>query len=81
MVCGYDVEETRNRLRGELQMPWGAADRAMYRASMIGLKPAYRMMPKAVRYFPAYVDARRRLAGRPPSPVAAMMDKAMQMAL
>ncbi len=69
------------RLRRTLDMPWGLADRALYRASVAALRPIYRITPRSMRYFPTYVDARRRLAGRSPSPVAAMMDRAMQLVL
>lgn len=54
------------RLRQQFEMPWNRADRAIHRASVVALRGIYRATPRALRYLPAYVEARRRLAGSEP---------------
>ncbi|HUH02921.1 MAG TPA: oxygenase MpaB family protein [Kofleriaceae bacterium] len=54
------------RLRQQFQLPWERSDRAVYRASVTALRGLYRATPRALRYLPAYVQARRRLAGSEP---------------
>ncbi|MGE0321616.1 MAG: oxygenase MpaB family protein [Polyangiaceae bacterium] len=52
------------RLRDEYELPWTPADQRWFRASVSGLKLSYPRLPARLRYLPAYVDARRRLAGK-----------------
>jgi uncharacterized protein (DUF2236 family) len=53
------------RFREEFGLSFGAADRAVWTASVRALRPVLRTLPPRLRYFPAYVEARRRAAGRP----------------
>lgn len=55
------------RFRDELGMfHYGAAERAVFAASVSALRVGYRLAPRRARYLPAYVAARRRLAGKGP---------------
>lgn len=53
------------KLRDGFGFSWTALDRQVFRRSIPLLKATHRAMPKRLRYFPAYVEARRRLAGKP----------------
>jgi uncharacterized protein (DUF2236 family) len=52
------------RLRTDFGLDFGSAERAMFEASLATLRVIYPRLPSRVRYIPAYVNARRRLAGR-----------------
>jgi uncharacterized protein (DUF2236 family) len=54
------------RFRDELGLRYDGAERALFAASVAAAKAAVRVAPRGVRYVPAYVDARRRLAGKGP---------------
>jgi uncharacterized protein (DUF2236 family) len=54
------------KLRAELGFSWTATDRRVFARSIPLLRAAHRALPRRLRYFPAYVEARRRLAGKPP---------------
>jgi uncharacterized protein (DUF2236 family) len=59
-------------LRAAFGLPFGPAERALFRASMIALRAGTRRLPGGLRYTPAYLRATRRLAGRDgDDPVAA----------
>ncbi|HJL15311.1 MAG TPA: oxygenase MpaB family protein [Sandaracinaceae bacterium LLY-WYZ-13_1] len=53
------------KLRRELGFSWTALDRQLFARSIPVLRLAHRALPRRLRYFPAYVEARRRLAGKP----------------
>jgi len=52
------------RLQREFQLRFGPAERLVFLASLRALGPTYPLLPPRVRYMPAYVQARRRLAGK-----------------
>ncbi|MBX3185080.1 MAG: DUF2236 domain-containing protein [Polyangiaceae bacterium] len=52
------------RLREAYRLPWSAADRAAFKASVLALRTSYPRLPARLRYQPAYVEATYRLAGR-----------------
>lgn len=54
------------RLRAQLDLPFGPREEAIFARSVPLLRAAYRATPRRLRYFPDYVEARRRLAGKPP---------------
>ncbi len=60
------------RLRLELELPWGPAERALFRALTPVIRGVYAVTPRALRYLPAYVEARSRLAGRTPGRLAGL---------
>ena len=53
-----------DRLRDEYDLPWRAADQRLFQASLLVLQQVYPRLPPRLRYLPAYVNARRRLAGK-----------------
>ncbi len=54
-----------SRLRQEFGFSWRRRDRAAWRVLRRGLSTAYPRTPARLRWSPAYLDARRRIAGRP----------------
>lgn len=54
------------KLRTQLQFAWGPVDRALHARSIPLLRAAHRLAPSRLTRFPAYVEAEKRLAGRPP---------------
>jgi len=65
------------RLRDQFGLPSTWRSRATLAALAAAARPGLRVMPRALRYLPAYVDARRRLSGQPPSGLAAWIDRRM----
>ncbi|OUS25169.1 hypothetical protein A9Q99_21425 [Gammaproteobacteria bacterium 45_16_T64] len=67
------------RLREQFEMPEdNTANRAMYESCLKVIQKTYPLMPRRVRYFPAYIEARRRLKGlHDPDWLTATMNKAM----
>ncbi len=64
------------RFREPFGLTYGRAERALVRASLPALRAGYRFAPRPVRYVPAYVSARRRLAGRNPDhPMQRLADR------
>ncbi|MBX3275372.1 MAG: DUF2236 domain-containing protein [Sandaracinaceae bacterium] len=51
------------KLRDEFGFRWGARERLLYAQSLPLLRLAHRVSPSRLKHFPAYVDARRRIAG------------------
>ncbi len=65
------------RLQREFRLRYGPADRAVFHASLAALRPVYPLLPPRVRYIPAYVQARRRLAGkRGPDRIGQLLERA-----
>jgi uncharacterized protein (DUF2236 family) len=54
------------RLRAQLELPFGPREEAVFTRSLPLLRAAYRSTPRRLRYFPDYVEATQRLAGKPP---------------
>lgn len=52
------------KLRGPLELPFGPRERRLLDASLPLLRAAHRATPGRLKYFPAYIEAQRRLAGR-----------------
>jgi uncharacterized protein (DUF2236 family) len=52
------------KLRVPFGLEHGAVDEALFRSSLRLLRATYPRLPRRLRYVPAYVEARRRLAGR-----------------
>ena len=65
------------RLRDELGLAWSFADAARVRLAIAAVRPTYAIVPPALRWLPAYQDARRRVAGRPPSALAKLLDRGL----
>lgn len=53
------------RLRHEFGIPYGRLEQAVFESSTRILRRAYRAMPSRLRYVPAYVEATRRISGKP----------------
>jgi uncharacterized protein (DUF2236 family) len=53
------------RLREEFGLPFGPLDRALYRTALLGVSQASPRLPPRLRWRPEYIEARRRLSGRP----------------
>ena len=53
------------RLRGEFGMRFGRADRLVFDASLRALHRSWPKLPERSRFVPDYIEARRRIAGRP----------------
>jgi uncharacterized protein (DUF2236 family) len=53
------------RLRDQLELPFGAREKLIFDRSLPLLRAGYRATPRRFRYFPDYVEARRRLDGKP----------------
>jgi len=53
------------KLRAQYGFSWSAMDRRIFARSVPLLRAGRRVLPRRLRYFPAYVEARRRLAGKP----------------
>ncbi len=60
MTAGYMPE----RLREQFELSFEPMERALFRASLFALRRTVPRLPPRLRYVPAYVRARRRLAGR-----------------
>jgi uncharacterized protein (DUF2236 family) len=57
-------------LREAYDLPFGARERVLYRASLRALRTALPFVPRQLRYIPAYLQARERI-GRPIEPTLA----------
>jgi uncharacterized protein (DUF2236 family) len=64
------------RIREEYGLVVGAAERALFRASIATLRRTYPRLPSAMRFLPAYNDALRRIAAKPPSPFERLVSRA-----
>ncbi len=53
------------RIRESYGLPFSRADELLYAASLRGLRLGWRRLPRRLRLRPEYVEAKRRLAGRP----------------
>jgi uncharacterized protein (DUF2236 family) len=53
------------RVRAGYGLPFSRADELVYDASLRALRLGWRRLPARLRLRPEYVEARRRLAGRP----------------
>jgi uncharacterized protein (DUF2236 family) len=50
-----------DRLRRELELPWGSLERASHAASWPAIRGVVRALPARLRYFPDYVEAMSRI--------------------
>jgi uncharacterized protein (DUF2236 family) len=57
-------------LREAYELPFGRSERVLYRASVRALRAAVPLIPRQLRYIPAYLQARERI-GRPIEPTLA----------
>ncbi len=53
------------KLRAQFELPWEPRHERLFRASLPALRASVRVAPPHARFFPAYLEARRRLAGKP----------------
>lgn len=67
------------RLREGFGLSWGARDRAAVAASVAALRAGYPLIPRPLRYLPAYQAATRRLAGLPPTRTTRWMEQRLQL--
>ena len=51
------------KLRTQFGLRWGPLERVLFRRSIPVLRAARRASPKRLRYYPAYIEATRRLDG------------------
>jgi uncharacterized protein (DUF2236 family) len=65
LIRAYTAALLPERFRREFALPYGLSERALLRASLPALRRGIPFMPQALRYFPAYLDAQRRLRGEP----------------
>jgi uncharacterized protein (DUF2236 family) len=63
------------RLRDGFGLPFGAVDRAVFRASLVAIRPVVHALPRRIRYVPAYVEAHRRIAGKGPDRVGRLLER------
>jgi uncharacterized protein (DUF2236 family) len=64
------------RLRNEFGLRFGRAERALFRSSIFAIRRALPLVPRRLRYVPAYVRARRRILGkRGPDPFGALIER------
>jgi uncharacterized protein (DUF2236 family) len=66
------------RLRDEFGLSWSFGDAARVRIAVVAARPTYALVPRAVRWLPAYQDAQRRLAGRSPSALSRLLERRLQ---
>lgn len=52
-------------IRAGYRLRFGRVERALYRASLAGMRPVVRGLPRRLRYFPAYLEAEARLGVGP----------------
>lgn len=70
------------KLRAAFELPFGPADRALFAATTRALRAGVRLSPPSLRYYPAYLEARRRIEGREgPAVVARWLESAATRAL
>lgn len=50
-------------LRAPFELPFGPLERSVYHGSLPALRLAHRALPRRLRYFPDYVEAKRRIRG------------------
>lgn len=53
------------RVREGYELPFGPAEEATYRSTLRAVERAWPLIPERMRWVPDYVEARRRVAGRP----------------
>lgn len=71
-----------DRLREQYELPWGRPEERLFEASIFTLQKVYPRLPPRVRYLPAYVKARRRLAGKTgPDRVGQMLERLAMLGL
>ncbi len=64
------------KLRSQFGFRYGPVERAVFERSLPMLRAGVRLAPRRLRYFPAYVEARRRVAGKPErDPVGRLLEK------
>jgi uncharacterized protein (DUF2236 family) len=63
------------RVRDGFELPFRTPERAIFTATGLALRPIYRLTPRPLRWVPAYVSARARVEGRPPSRTSKLVEK------
>jgi uncharacterized protein (DUF2236 family) len=53
------------KLREQFGFPFGRVEREIFDRSIPMLRGAHRVLPRRLRYFPAYIEAERRISGLP----------------
>ena len=53
------------KVREQYGLRWGLVERATFARTLPALRLAHRVTPGRLKYFPAYIEAERRLAGEP----------------
>jgi uncharacterized protein (DUF2236 family) len=53
------------RIRAGYELPFGPAEQATYRRTLRAVERAWPLLPGRARFLPEYIEARRRIAGRP----------------
>jgi uncharacterized protein (DUF2236 family) len=62
------------RQRREFALPWGPREAALAAATLGAFRVGLPLLPPRLRWLPAYVDACRRVEGRPPDVLARAVD-------
>lgn len=64
------------KLRAQFGFPFGRVEREVFDRSIPMLRAARRVAPRRLRYFPAYLEAERRMAGKPErDPIGRWLEK------
>ncbi len=64
------------KLREQFGFSFGRIEREIFDRSFPALRAIHRVSPRRLRYFPAYIEARRRVAGKPErDPVGRLLEK------
>ncbi len=53
------------RVREGYELPFGPAEEASFQRTLVGIERVWPRIPERLRWVPDYVEARRRIAGRP----------------
>jgi hypothetical protein len=63
-------------MREQFGFRYGRLEREVFARSIPMLRRACRLAPRRLRYFPAYLEAERRMAGKPErDPIGRMLEK------
>jgi uncharacterized protein (DUF2236 family) len=64
------------KLREQFGFSYGPIERALFARSIPALRAVHRVTPRRLRYFPAYIEARRRIAGKEPrDPLGRLLER------
>lgn len=65
------------RLRDEFDLPYGKTEQLLFQMGRRAVPVAQKISPAIVRHGPSYIEAKRRIAGKPPTWLTRKLSKAM----